>query len=62
MGLYITKGLIEAHGGQIYVQSEEGEGSCFIFTLPLASSMKQETEADNEAQNYEEACALSERP
>ncbi|MBN1310436.1 MAG: HAMP domain-containing histidine kinase, partial [Anaerolineae bacterium] len=61
LGLYITKGLIEAHGGQIHVQSEEGEGSCFIFTLPLASLVEQETEADNEALSYEEACALSER-
>ena len=36
LGLYITKGLVEAHGGQISAQSQEGEGTCFTFTLPLA--------------------------
>ncbi|MBN1584363.1 MAG: HAMP domain-containing histidine kinase [Anaerolineae bacterium] len=36
LGLYISKGLVEAHGGQISVQSQEGEGTCFTFTLPLA--------------------------
>ena len=36
LGLYITKGIAEAHGGQIRVDSEEGRGSTFSFTLPLA--------------------------
>ncbi len=34
LGLYITKALIEAHGGQIQVDSEVGVGSTFVFTLP----------------------------
>ncbi len=36
LGLYITKGLVEAHAGKIWVESVEGEGSTFSFTLPLA--------------------------
>ncbi|HIE52611.1 MAG TPA: GAF domain-containing sensor histidine kinase [Armatimonadetes bacterium] len=34
LGLYLTKHLVEAHGGSIWVESEEGRGSKFFFTLP----------------------------
>jgi hypothetical protein len=34
LGLYITKGLVEAHGGRIWAQSEQGQGARFHFTLP----------------------------
>ncbi len=43
LGLYITKGLVEAHGGKIWVESVEGEGSTFSLTLPLARKTRPET-------------------
>ncbi|HUQ62613.1 MAG TPA: PAS domain-containing sensor histidine kinase [Acidimicrobiales bacterium] len=36
LGLWISRGLVEAHGGQLDVESEVGRGSTFRFTLPTA--------------------------
>ena len=35
LGLYLVKTILELHGGEIHVQSTEGEYAEFIFTLPL---------------------------
>ncbi|MCB9303237.1 MAG: response regulator [Lewinellaceae bacterium] len=37
LGLSISKRLAELHGGQLWVESEVGKGSCFFFTLPASS-------------------------
>jgi signal transduction histidine kinase len=37
LGLYITKGIIEAHGGRVDFQSELGRGSTFSFRLPTVA-------------------------
>lgn len=42
LGLYITKNLVEMHGGQIWVTSEPGRGSTFSFSLPLATDRKEQ--------------------
>ena len=36
LGLFISKGLVEAHGGRIWVEERDGGGAVFAFTLPLA--------------------------
>lgn len=35
LGLFITKNIIEAHGGRIWFKSKEGSGSTFYFALPV---------------------------
>ena len=36
LGLFIAKGIVEAHGGRISVESREGRGSVFSFVIPAA--------------------------
>ena len=35
IGLSIVKKIISHHGGQIFVESQEGKGSTFYFTIPI---------------------------
>ncbi len=39
LGLVIVHGIVEQHGGQIWVESKLGEGTTFHVTVPLASAM-----------------------
>ncbi len=40
LGLYITRSIVEAHGGTIWAESAPGQGSMFHFTLPLAQARR----------------------
>lgn len=45
LGLYIVKGVIEAHEGTVSLESEEGHGTTITFTLPLDSAVKSDQTA-----------------
>ena len=48
LGLYISRAIVESHGGEIGVRSREGEGSTFTFTLPIYSTVADKlAEKDN---------------
>jgi len=47
IGLYISKAIVESHGGTISVRSEDGKGSTFVVSLPTFQSVAAKLKAGN---------------
>ena len=51
LGLSIAKGIIDAHGGKIWVESQLGQGSTFKFTVPRTTSTLKRRDSASPAQH-----------
>lgn len=47
IGLYISKSIVESHGGTIGVRSSEGKGSTFSFSLPIYATVAEKLKAND---------------
>jgi light-regulated signal transduction histidine kinase (bacteriophytochrome) len=47
LGLYIAKTIVDAHGGQIWVKTREGQGTTFGFTIPTYESVAHEIQSSD---------------
>ncbi|MBK3517102.1 hybrid sensor histidine kinase/response regulator transcription factor [Carboxylicivirga marina] len=66
IGLSLVKEYVTMHGGEVKVESEPDDGSCFIFTIPLDRNKfvkfkeQEEAESDNEETKTEEVIEIEE--
>jgi signal transduction histidine kinase len=64
LGLYIAKGIVEAHGGHIWVESSPGHGASFLFEIPpsLPSSAREPETGDSLVVTPRERPSVSKDP
>lgn len=49
LGLYIAKAIVEAHGGELWLESKLGDGATFLFAVPVQTTSRLEQLTNNEA-------------
>ena len=54
LGLVISKMIVEAHGGKIWVESEDGKGTTFTFKLPFSGSDQEQRPSGDSPEIYAE--------
>jgi signal transduction histidine kinase len=60
LGLYVTKAIVDAHRGEITVESREGVGSTFTMTLPAIADTQPTTDSAEVSAEAKQAVGLSE--
>lgn len=60
LGLAVTRQLVELHGGEIRVESTPGEGSSFIFTMPVSANKVAANENNNPVARLHYAATVGE--
>ncbi len=58
LGLSIVKGLIDLLEGKLWVESEEGKGTCFYFTIPIEVIKKKKKKATKKSLKWEKKTIL----
>lgn len=59
LGLYISRKIVEAHGGSIWLEApEEGSGACFVFTIPVMPSVEAFETPDRTSPSLEPPAAV----